>query len=88
MTARIQGWGKGTLLKSWVPWRYVSAEILGLMWVGRIMFRVFSHCGISLHHMCRGNLGLIPTRLAMRWAFPVWMDRSAQFLMCICGGVS
>ena len=88
MTVRILGGGKGDLFKSRVPWKYVSAEILGLMWVGRITFRVLSHCGISLHHRCRGNLGLIPTRPAMRWDFPVWMDRSAQFLMCICGGVS
>ena len=64
------GGGRGTLLMSWVPWRHVSAEILGLMWVGSIMLRVFLHCGIKMHHRCRGNLGLIPTRPAMRWAFP------------------
>ena len=70
MTVRIPGGGNGNLLKSWIPWRYVLAEILGLMWVGRIMLRVFSHCGINLHHRCRGNLGLIPTRPDMRWDFP------------------
>ena len=81
MTVRITGGGNGTLLKSWIPCRFVLADILGLMWVGRIMLRGFSHCGINLHHRCRGNLGLIPTRPAMRWDFPVWMDCSAQFLL-------
>ena len=84
----LWGGGNGTLLKSWTPCRYVSAEILGLIWVGRIMLSVFSNFGINLHHRCRGNLGFIPTRPAMRWDFPVWMDRSAQFLLCICGGLS
>ena len=52
------------------------------------MLRVFSHRGINLHHRCGGNLGLISTKRAMRWALPVWMDHSALFLLCICGGVS
>ena len=88
MPIRIPGGGNGTLLKLWIPCRYVLADMLGLMWVGRIMLRIFSHCGINLHHRCRGNLGLIPTRPAMRWDLPVWMDRSAQFILCICGRVS
>ena len=45
MTVRIPGGGDGTILKSWIPCRYVSAEILGLMWVGRIMLRVISIVG-------------------------------------------
>ena len=35
------GGGNGNILKSWIPCRYVSADILGLMWVGRIMLRGF-----------------------------------------------
>ena len=66
----------------------MSAEILGLMWVGRIMFSVCSHCGINLHHECRGKLGLIPSRQAMRWALPVCMALSAQLRRCIWGGVN
>ena len=63
------------------------AEIFGLVWVGRIMLRGFLHCGINLHHRCRGGMGLIPTRPAMMWALPVWMDRLDQFLLCIYGGL-
>ena len=66
----------------------MSAEILGLMWVGRIMFSVCSHCGINLHHRCRGKLGLIPSRPAMRRALPVCMALSAQLRRCIWGGVN
>ena len=58
------------------------------MWVGRIMLSVCSHWGINMHHRCRGKFGLMPTRPAMRRALPVCMARSAQFRLCIWGGVS